>query len=247
MTTDLGTFAYDASITVGDPGAAAVALDVPTSHASMALTNIEGVDLTADITALAAGDALLVARAGVPEVWVAYTVTDLATMYADWCTVPVRLAATSPVDVPQRTDTVALTWATAVEVGAPTFTFGMGSILTTTPAGKPPVGTDLAKWLSINAADSTTLALLDVCCAAAVQYELGRLSTARMVDAGYAPPDVLPGTVAHAMLMRAAAVYRRRNSVNGFEGFADIGAVAIRSSDPDIERLVDPWRAWAFA
>jgi hypothetical protein len=125
--------------------------------------------------------------------------------------------------------------------------YGQGSDLTVPPPATPPTGAQLAKWLSITSTDADTLALLDGCCTVALQYELGRLSTLRMTEAGYSPPDALPGGVAQAVLMRAAAIYRRRNSVNGFEGFADLGAVAIRASDPDIERLVDPWRAWAFA
>jgi hypothetical protein len=125
--------------------------------------------------------------------------------------------------------------------------YGQGTTLATAPPGAPPTADTLAKWLSINATDATTTELLQACCDVATQYELGRLSVLRMTEAGYTPPDILPGTVAHAMLMRAAAMFRRRNSVNGFEGFADLGAVAIRASDPDIERLVDPWRAWGWA
>jgi hypothetical protein len=121
------------------------------------------------------------------------------------------------------------------------------SDLAVPPTAAPPTGDQLAKWLSITALDAATTAMLDGCCATAAQYEFGRLSTQRMVDEGFDPPEVIPGPVAQAMLMRAAAMYRRRNSINGFEGFADLGAVAIRSSDPDIERLVDPWRSWAFA
>jgi len=125
--------------------------------------------------------------------------------------------------------------------------YGQSTMLDVDPPASPPTGAQLAQWLSITATDAATSALLDGCCTVALQYELGRLSTLRMTEQGFAPPDVLPGPVAQAVLMRAAAIYRRRNSVNGFEGFADLGAVAIRASDPDIERLVDPWRAWAYA
>jgi len=124
--------------------------------------------------------------------------------------------------------------------------YGFTTDLTGTPT-PPPDAQALATWLSITSADTNTTALLEACVDVAIRYELGRLSTRRMTDEGYTPPDQLPAAVSHAMLMRAAAMFRRRNSVNGFEGFADLGAVAIRASDPDIERLVDPWRAWAFA
>jgi len=125
--------------------------------------------------------------------------------------------------------------------------YGQGTDLNVPPSAAPPDAQALALWLSITSSDTNTTALLETCCTVALQYELGRLSTLRMTEQGFNPPDELPGAVAQAVLMRAAAIYRRRNSVNGFEGFADLGAVAIRASDPDIERLVDPWRAWAFA
>jgi hypothetical protein len=111
-----------------------------------------------------------------------------------------------------------------------------------------PTGSDLAQYLSMSSTISSDVTeLLDDACTVAAAYELSRLSLARMQDAGAAPPATYPVAVVHAILMRAAAVFRRRNSVNGFEGFGDMGALAIRASDPDIERLVDAYRAWCFA
>lgn len=117
-----------------------------------------------------------------------------------------------------------------------------------TTAGVPVPDADaLAKWLTITSRDQSVNDLLTQCVNAANAYEFDRLSYERMIEAGCTPPTTVPEAVAQAMLMRGAAIYRRRNSVNGFEGFADIGAFAIRASDPDIERLIDPWRAWGWA
>jgi hypothetical protein len=114
-------------------------------------------------------------------------------------------------------------------------------------AGAPPTPEDLRAYLTIKTTDETIDALLADACDSATAYEFGRLSFELMTEAGFVPPDEIPVAVAQAMLMRAAAVFRRRNSVNGFEGFGDQGAMPIRASDPDIERLIDPWRAWEFA
>ena len=85
----------------------------------------------------------------------------------------------------------------------PSDRYGMGTTLDTMPAGAPPTATQLAAWLSITSVDAVMQGLLAQCCVVATQYELGRLSIRRMTEQGFAPPDVLPGTVAQAMLMRA--------------------------------------------
>lgn len=113
-------------------------------------------------------------------------------------------------------------------------------------AGHPPTVAELKTYLTITATDPSVDVLLQGACDSATAYEFGRLSFVLMEAAGFVPPDDIPVAVAQAMLMRAAAIFRRRNSVNGFEGFGDMGAMAVRASDPDIERLVDPWRAWEF-
>lgn len=44
-------------------------------------------------------------------------------------------------------------------------------------------------------------------------------------------------------LMKAAQIYKRRDSVNGVEGFGEFGVVRItRSADPHIAELLDPLR-----
>jgi hypothetical protein len=118
--------------------------------------------------------------------------------------------------------------------------------VTINESGAPPTPETLRAYLTITATDPQLDALLQAACDTATAYELGRLSETLMMVAGFSPPDDLPVAVAQAMLMRAAAIFRRRNSVNGFEGFGDMGAMAVRASDPDIERLIDPWRAWEY-
>lgn len=106
----------------------------------------------------------------------------------------------------------------------------------------------LAAYLSITSATSAdTLALLEDACIRAADYQLTRLSYNRMIAAGADPPATVPSPVAQAVLMYAAGLYRRRNSVNGFDGYDDLGTVPVRGSDPDIERLLDPYRALAWA
>ena len=114
--------------------------------------------------------------------------------------------------------------------------------------GPLPTGADLAAYLSVkNPDDTVLLEALEQCCTIAGDYELSRLSCDLMLADGAAPPATVPSPVSRAVLMRAAAVWRRRNSVNGFDGFADLGTVPVRASDPDIERLVDRWRSWCWA
>ena len=113
--------------------------------------------------------------------------------------------------------------------------------------GAPPTPEDLRAYLTITSSTTEVDDLLQTACDVASRYEFGRCSSSLMEAAGFTPPDVIPVDLAQAMLMRAAAFFRRRNSVNGFEGFADFGAFPIRAGDPDIERLVDPWRAWSYA
>jgi hypothetical protein len=110
-----------------------------------------------------------------------------------------------------------------------------------------PLGAELAAYLSLATPAQAVLDALDGCCVIAADYELGRLSCALMEADGATPPATVPSPVGRAVLMRAAALWRRRNSVNGFDGFDDLGTVPVRASDPDIERAIDRWRAWSFA
>jgi hypothetical protein len=108
---------------------------------------------------------------------------------------------------------------------------------------------DLADYMTITAGQRGPVVdgLLTDAIGRATDYEMGRLSFDLMRADGASPPTTVPSPVAGAVLMRAAALYRRRNSVNGFDGYEDLGTVPVRASDPDIERMVDRWRAWAWA
>ena len=60
-------------------------------------------------------------------------------------------------------------------------------------------------------------------------------------------PDPRPGVIDQAVTMFAARLYRRRNSVGGFEGFGDLGLARVPSLDPDIEDLLMQYLKYEFA
>mgnify|MGYP001364848968 CR=1 FL=1 len=62
-----------------------------------------------------------------------------------------------------------------------------------------------------------------------------------------AQPDPRPGAIDQAVTMLAARLYRRRNSVGGFEGFGDLGLARVPSLDPDIEDLLMQYLKYEFA
>jgi hypothetical protein len=112
-----------------------------------------------------------------------------------------------------------------------------------------PTVDELASYLSITAASrppdvdaALTGVLVDT-----VDYQLGRCSYDRMIAAGADPPTTVPANVSRAILMDAARLYRRANSVNGYDGYDDLGTVPVRGNDPEIERMIDPYRAWCWA
>jgi hypothetical protein len=117
--------------------------------------------------------------------------------------------------------------------------------------GLPPLPTidQLAAYLGITATSRgpDVDAALTENLNTSIDYQLGRLSYDLMEYDGANPPATVPSPVSHAVLMYAAALYRRKNSVNGFDGYDDLGTVPVRGNDPDIERLVDRWRALAWA
>jgi hypothetical protein len=52
----------------------------------------------------------------------------------------------------------------------------------------------------------------------------------------------VPIEVYEACLLKAAALYKRRDSVQGVAGFGDFGVVRIGRSDPDVIDLLGPYR-----
>jgi hypothetical protein len=62
----------------------------------------------------------------------------------------------------------------------------------------------------------------------------------------YADPDV-PSPVREAARLLAARLFRRRDSLDGTVGWAETGVVRIASSDPDVARLLGPYRKAGIA
>lgn len=52
----------------------------------------------------------------------------------------------------------------------------------------------------------------------------------------------IPAPVKRATLLAASRLYRRQDSPLGVTGFGDLGAVFVRSVDPDVAKLLDPYR-----
>lgn len=69
----------------------------------------------------------------------------------------------------------------------------------------------------------------------------------RIIERCMAFGDPLPELVEQAIVMLAARLYRRRNSVGGFEGFGDFGVVRVPALDPDIEDLLIRYLKYDFA
>jgi hypothetical protein len=59
--------------------------------------------------------------------------------------------------------------------------------------------------------------------------------------------DPRPEVVDRAIVMQAARLYRRRNSVGGFEGFGELGLVRVPSLDSDVEDLLIRYLSYDFA
>lgn len=110
---------------------------------------------------------------------------------------------------------------------------------------------DLKVWLSIVSSAEEVDPTLQMVLDAATERVLSRCVTFvdvpsdPLVDP--TPTDLVPAVVAQAILLQASRWYRRRNSVSGFEGYADIGLFRLSSMDPDIEQMVERWLGHDFA
>ena len=60
-------------------------------------------------------------------------------------------------------------------------------------------------------------------------------------------PDFYPIEVDQSITMLAARLYRRRFSVNGYEGFGDLGIARVGGLDQDIEDLLTRYLRYDFA
>lgn len=86
--------------------------------------------------------------------------------------------------------------------------------------------------------------VLDEVLADALEAAVQRI-VARCMPLG--DPAQWPDVVDQAVTMLAARLYRRRFSVSGFEGFADIGVARVPTLDPDIEDLLIRHLSYDFA
>jgi hypothetical protein len=62
----------------------------------------------------------------------------------------------------------------------------------------------------------------------------------------YADPDV-PPPVREAARLLAARLFRRRDSLDGTVGWAETGVVRIAPTDPDVARLLAPYKRAGIA
>lgn len=57
----------------------------------------------------------------------------------------------------------------------------------------------------------------------------------------------VPPAIVEATTMLAARTWKRRGSPLGIAGFGDMGPVYVRNSDPDIARMLAPFKKWGIA
>ena len=103
---------------------------------------------------------------------------------------------------------------------------------------------DLRSWvdLPVGAGDDP---VLQQCLDVAQEQQQCRLD-ADAVDGWNADLATLPEAVKQALLMRASAMYRRRQTPEGVSGFGDIAVVRVGGRDPDVERLEAPYLQYGF-
>jgi hypothetical protein len=56
-----------------------------------------------------------------------------------------------------------------------------------------------------------------------------------------------PIAIKQATVLLASRIFKRNDSPGGVMGFGDIGVVRVSKFDPDIERLINPYRKIRFA
>ena len=83
--------------------------------------------------------------------------------------------------------------------------------------------------------DANTLSLLQDCLDAAVAS----------VESYCTLPVTYPGEVEQAILMLTARLWDRRKSSNGL-AMGEFGVVRVGAYDPDVERLLEPYRRFSF-
>ena len=101
-----------------------------------------------------------------------------------------------------------------------------------------PVPEDLEKWLAQSQVAAATLADLipDVLDEAGASI-LERIDTDKLPT----DPEACPRVIRRAIILEAARLLYRRQSIHGAAAFGDV-AIRLRSVDVDVERLIHPYR-----
>lgn len=103
---------------------------------------------------------------------------------------------------------------------------------------------ELKEWMDLpaNAGDDATLTQ---CLTVAQSHMVQRLDADLLTEAAI-PPAEVPEDVKLALLMRANSLYRRRQTPEGVQGVGDFAVIRVGRTDPDVERLEGPYRAYGF-
>lgn len=98
---------------------------------------------------------------------------------------------------------------------------------------------DLRAWidLPVSGGDDTTL---QRCLDVAQEQQSCRLDP-DSVQGWLDDTATVPEAVKQALLMRASALYRRRQTPEGVSGIGDLAVVRVGGRDPDVERMESPY------
>ncbi len=96
---------------------------------------------------------------------------------------------------------------------------------------------DLRSWLKFADDETDADALLTQCLDATVAH----------VESVCALPSTYTADVTTAIVMQAAALFKRRETPEGIAAFSDFGASRVTKLDPDVERLLAPYRKFSFS
>ena len=103
---------------------------------------------------------------------------------------------------------------------------------------------ELREWADFPAGagdDAVLQQVLDV-----AQAQMTKSLNADLLAEDTIVPAECPIQVKHALLMRANALYRRRQTPEGISGVGDFAVVRVSRFDPDVETLVAQYRQFGF-
>lgn len=103
---------------------------------------------------------------------------------------------------------------------------------------------ELKSWMDLPAGAGDDSVLTE-CLTVAQQHQTQRLD-AELLTSAATPPAEVPADVKQALLLRAAALYRRRQTPEGVSGVGDFAVIRVGRTDPDVERLEGPYRQFGF-